>query len=101
MMLKENAQASERGWYIVQYLKGGSADAETPPPPAAGDKDGDADAAEKKRMQFVELLLKTREVSAGTTYDQAKALLGTTDAWHAVEETTRRECFDIFVEHLG
>merc|ERR1711879_877825 len=83
MMLKENAPPSERGVFIVQYLKGGAADAETPQPPAATEEDGDADA-EKKRMQFVELLLKTREVNAGTKYEEAKALLGTNAAWKDV-----------------
>jgi len=56
---------------------------------------------EKSRMRFVELLLKTKEVSAGTSYEEAKKLLGSSTDWHAVEENTRKECFDIFVEHLG
>mmetsp|Transcript_64025 Transcript_64025/g.198220 ORF Transcript_64025/g.198220 Transcript_64025/m.198220 type:complete len:338 (+) Transcript_64025:82-1095(+) len=67
---------------------------------SASDQDEDKDA-EKSRMQFVELLLKTREVTAGTTYDEARRLLSGEAVWGAVDETTRRECFDIFVEHLG
>merc|ERR1719462_169095 len=51
-------------------------------------------------MKFVELLLKTKEVSAGTTYEDARKLLGSSPDWHAVDEATRKECFDIFVEHL-
>lgn len=73
--------------------------------PAARDGSGsdqDEDkAAEKSRMQFVELLLKTREVSAGTSYDEARRLLSNNSVWDAVDEATRRECFEIFVEHLG
>lgn len=56
---------------------------------------------EKRRLRFVELLLKTREVSAGTSYEEAKRLLCTSPDWHAVDETMRKECFEIFVEHLG
>lgn len=67
---------------------------------SASDQDEDKDA-EKSRMQFVELLLKTREVSAGTTYEEARRLLASSPAWDAVDEQTRRECFEIFVEHLG
>lgn len=93
MMLKENTSANERGWITVQYVS----TEETPAPSKAKDEA----EAEKKRMQFVELLLKTREVSAGTKYEEARGLLGKLPAWHAVEETTRRECFEIFVEHLG
>mmetsp|Transcript_29970 Transcript_29970/g.95655 ORF Transcript_29970/g.95655 Transcript_29970/m.95655 type:complete len:361 (-) Transcript_29970:47-1129(-) len=77
-----------------------------PAAPAPQARDGSASEqedkdAEKSRMQFVELLLKTREVSAGTTYEQARGLLSNSPAWHAVDEQTRRECFEIFVEHLG
>merc|ERR1711974_69217 len=50
---------------------------------------------------FVELLLKTSEVSASTTYEDAKNLLVSSQDWHAVDEATRKECFGIFVEHLG
>jgi len=49
----------------------------------------------------VELLLKTREVNAGTTYEAARELLRSSSPWHAVDEATRKECFEIFVEHLG
>merc|ERR1712014_332470 len=73
---------------------------------AATPANGAADAAgeqdvEQCRMRFVELLLKTREVSAGTTYEEAKKLLSASSDWHAVDESTRKECFEIFVEHLG
>mmetsp|Transcript_35037 Transcript_35037/g.81307 ORF Transcript_35037/g.81307 Transcript_35037/m.81307 type:complete len:391 (+) Transcript_35037:44-1216(+) len=83
--------------------------AASPPPAQAPSHEGNGSAseqdedkdAEKSRMQFVELLLKTREVSARTTYDEARKLLSTSAAWDAVDEQTRRECFEIFVEHLG
>jgi len=56
--------------------------------------------AKKNRKKFVELLQKTREVSASTTYEQAAKLLGNLSAWDAVDDATRRQCFDIFVEQL-
>mmetsp|Transcript_64430 Transcript_64430/g.162165 ORF Transcript_64430/g.162165 Transcript_64430/m.162165 type:complete len:362 (-) Transcript_64430:209-1294(-) len=71
---------------------------------AVGTGNGNAsrgEDTEKNRMRFVELLLKTKEVSAGTTYEDAEKLLSSTADWDAVDESTRRECFDIFVEHLG
>merc|ERR1712066_658516 len=56
--------------------------------------------AKKNRKKFVELLQKTREVTASTTYDMAVKLLGSSPAWDAVDEQTRRQCFDIFVDQL-
>merc|ERR1712083_600136 len=46
------------------------------------------------------LLQKTREVTASTTYEMASKLLGTSPAWEAVDDQTRRQCFDIFVDQL-
>merc|ERR1712217_830849 len=56
--------------------------------------------AKKNRKRFVELLQKTREVTANTTYEQASKLLGSSSAWDAVDEHTRKQCFDIFVDQL-
>jgi len=56
--------------------------------------------AKKNRKKFVELLQKTREVTARTKYDDAQKLLMDIPAWDAVDETTRRQCFDIFVDQL-
>mmetsp|Transcript_57049 Transcript_57049/g.137918 ORF Transcript_57049/g.137918 Transcript_57049/m.137918 type:complete len:573 (+) Transcript_57049:92-1810(+) len=56
--------------------------------------------AKKNRKKFVELLQKTREVTASTTYDMAVKILGSSPAWEAVDEQTRRQCFDIFVDQL-
>jgi len=56
--------------------------------------------AKKNRKRFVELLQKTREVSAHTTYEDAERLLSVSPAWDAVDESTRRQCFDIFVDQL-
>merc|ERR1712087_797104 len=56
--------------------------------------------AKKNRKRFVELLQRTREVTASTTYDMAVKLLGSSMAWEAVDEQTRRQCFDIFVDQL-
>lgn len=63
-----------------------------------GEKEEDT---EKARVRFVELLLKTREVNATTSYEDARRLLSSEAAWDAVDESTRKECFEIFVEHLG
>merc|ERR1712190_374839 len=56
--------------------------------------------AKKNRKKFVELLQKTREVTAKTTYEMATKLLGSNSAWECVDEQTRRQCFDIFVDQL-
>merc|ERR1711948_114590 len=56
--------------------------------------------AKKNRKKFVELLQKTREVTANTTYEQASKLLGTSSAWDSVDEHTRKQCFGIFVDQL-
>merc|ERR1711937_889993 len=56
--------------------------------------------AKKNRKKFVELLQKTREVTARTKYDDAEKLLRDVPAWDAVDETTRRQCFEIFVDQL-
>lgn len=67
----------------------------------AREAEEDADKnAKKNRKKFVELLQKSREVTAKTTYEKAGKLLGADAAWKAVDETTRRQCFDIFVDQL-
>merc|ERR1712056_1940 len=67
----------------------------------AREAEEDADKnAKKNRKKFVELLQKSREVTAKTTYEKAQKLLGADAAWKAVDETTRRQCFDIFVDQL-
>jgi len=65
------------------------------------DEDGDDEDGEKTRTQFVDLLMKAKEISAGTTYEDAEGLLSKRAAWKAVDEQTRRECFEIFVDHLA
>jgi len=106
MLLKVSQSADDRGWLRVDFgeLVGGAeaprraaAPAETA---AAAPEAAEADV-EQCRMRFVELLLKTREVSAGTTYEEARKLLNDSTDWNAVDEATRKECFEIFVEHLG
>merc|ERR1719321_481822 len=56
--------------------------------------------AKKNRKRFVELLQKTRDVTARTKYEDAEALLGASPAWDSVDDTTRRQCFEIFVDQL-
>eukprot|EP00927_Polykrikos_kofoidii_P049694 TRINITY_DN43717_c0_g1_i1.p1 TRINITY_DN43717_c0_g1~~TRINITY_DN43717_c0_g1_i1.p1 ORF type:complete len:314 (-),score=62.95 TRINITY_DN43717_c0_g1_i1:61-927(-) len=53
------------------------------------------------RKAFVQLLLKTRDIDAGTTYEQGRKLLHHESAWKACDEATRKECFHMFVDHLG
>lgn len=129
MLLKVSQSAQDRAWLKVDFDGSGKAGDPTPieqrapasgskrshresaaapsaqqsaaPAGANGSGGGSEEDVEKCRMRFVELLLKTREVSAGTTYEEAKKLLSTSTDWHAVDEATRKECFEIFVEHLG
>merc|ERR1719183_2698535 len=66
-------------------------------------KEQDADVeknAKKNRKRYVEMLQRTREVTARTTYEDAQGLLGDSPAWEAVDDDTRRQCFDIFVDQL-
>jgi len=56
--------------------------------------------AKKNRKRFVELLQKTREVTASTTYEHAAKLMGGSSAWESVDDQTRKQCFDIFVDQL-
>jgi len=67
----------------------------------AKDAEEEADkAAKRNRKKFVELLQKSREITAKTSFQKASKLLGKEPAWEAVDETTRRQCFDIFVDQL-
>lgn len=67
----------------------------------AREQDEDVEkTAKKNRKRFVELLQKTREVTAHTTFEDAKKLLSVSPAWDAVDDSTRRQCFDIFVDQL-
>merc|ERR1711937_425797 len=54
----------------------------------------------RSRKRFVELLQCSRDVTASTTYKAAARLLGSNAAWEAVDETTRKQCFDVFVDQL-
>lgn len=56
--------------------------------------------AKKNRKKFVELLQKSRDVTAKTSYEKAAKLLGSSPAWEAMDDATRRQCFDIFVDQL-
>lgn len=56
--------------------------------------------AKKNRKKFVELLQRTREVTANTSWEAATKILSSNSAWDAVDDTTRRQCFDIFVDQL-
>jgi len=56
--------------------------------------------AKKNRKKFVELLQRTRDVTAATSYEGAAKSLGGNAAWEAVDDQTRRQCFDIFVDQL-
>lgn len=57
-------------------------------------------AAKKNRKKFVELLQKTRDVTATSTFEEASKILSGSSAWDCIDEQTRKQCFDIFVEQL-
>lgn len=116
MLLKVSQKQEDRAWLMVTY--GGPGKSESSQAAAKSkrkeSKSATAQAAngrgaapvseeaqEQARLQFVELILKTKEVSAGTTYEDAKRLLGHSPHWRAVDEKTRKECLEIFVEHLS
>jgi len=63
------------------------------------DEDGEKDDGET-REAFVDLLVKTKSISVGTSYEEAEQLLCKKSAWKAVDAQTRKECFEIFVDHL-
>lgn len=58
------------------------------------------DSAEARKL-FVELLLKTREITGSSTYEDAQKVLQHDPAWKACALKVRKECFTIFVEHLS
>lgn len=106
MLLKVSQKQEDRAWLRVAF--GGPGKSESSQPVKSRRKDKTAQAAapseedqEQARLRFVELILKTKEVSAGTTYEDAKKLLGHSPHWDAVDEATRKECLEIFVEHLS
>merc|ERR1712217_862481 len=107
MMLKDTQTSSDRIMLKVQYGEGSTNGASARPKSAPGKRTSAKDAepeddevAEKNRMQFVELLLKTREIASGSTYEDAVGILKDTEEWKLLDEKTRRECFEIFVDYL-
>eukprot|EP00929_Paragymnodinium_shiwhaense_P080520 TRINITY_DN41_c0_g1_i1.p1 TRINITY_DN41_c0_g1~~TRINITY_DN41_c0_g1_i1.p1 ORF type:complete len:572 (-),score=259.02 TRINITY_DN41_c0_g1_i1:132-1847(-) len=56
--------------------------------------------AKKNRKKFVELLQKTRDITAKTTFEEATKLLSGSSSWDCVDDQTRKQCFDIFVDQL-
>lgn len=96
MRLKENH--SGRAWLTVAIHD--EAQNESPKVCSEGSASGEEDA-EAGRKRFVQLLLKTRDITGTTTYEQAKKLLSHEQAWKACDDATRKECFHIFVDHLG
>merc|ERR1712039_624366 len=107
MMLKDTQTASDRITLKIQYGEGSTNGASARPKSAPGKRTSAKDAepeddevAEKNRMQFVELLLKTREIASGSTYEDAIDILKHKEEWNLLDEQTRRECFEIFVEYL-
>lgn len=116
MLLKVSQKQEDRAWLRVKFGGPGKSEGSQQvssrrtreSKSAAGQANGRGAAAatseedqEQARLRFVELILKTKEVSAGTTYEDAKRLLSHSPHWHAVDEATRKECLEIFVEHLG
>merc|ERR1711920_773723 len=103
MMLKENQMQGDRVTLRVQYGNGAAARPKSAPGKRTTAKAAEAEddeVAEKNRMQFVELLLKTREIASGSTYEDAVGILKDSAEWKLLDDKTRRECFEIFVEYL-
>merc|ERR1712060_26619 len=84
MLLKANLASTDRSWLKIELSAAGAnrAVARSAPATNAG-RNGDAQEgdAETNRMQFVELLLKTREINFGTAYEEAQRLLHGNSAW--------------------
>jgi len=107
MLLKVTQEASDRAWFKLEILgwrdldeKDAEAGSKAGKTKSSSKKTDDPEKAEVNRTKFVNLLLNTKEVSAGTTYKQAEALLADTADWYCVDVTERKECFEIFVDHL-
>jgi len=112
MNLKENQTNKDRTWLLVKYnsapagsngnskaTKLGIEETKEDEASEAGSEQEEDDA--KERQDFVELLLETKSIVAGTTYEEADVMLRHDPAWPALRRATRRECFEIFVGHLG
>merc|ERR1712194_972915 len=91
----------DRAWMRVTYGGPGKSEGSQPAKKKKEAPEVSEEEQEQARLQFVELILKTKEVNAKTTYEDAKKLLGNSPHWDAVDEATRKECLDIFVQHLG
>lgn len=99
--VKEPSSKNSKGKKSRRHKKSPSEAAAADNSPAkdgSGSEQADAEAA---RKQFVELLLQTREISGSTTYAEAEKLLSSDPAWSGCKAQTRKECFTIFVDHLG
>lgn len=65
----------------------------------SGQEDDEDDGPQ--RQEFVNLLLNTKAIGGETTYEEAKQLLSSEAGWQGLKERPRKECFTIFVGHLG
>merc|ERR1712194_599233 len=90
MLLKVSQKQEDRAWMRVTYGGPGKSEGSQPAKKSKSEKkkkeapEVSEEEQEQARLQFVELILKTKEVNAKTT-----------------DEATRKECLDIFVQHLG
>eukprot|EP00933_Yihiella_yeosuensis_P050754 TRINITY_DN4854_c0_g1_i4.p1 TRINITY_DN4854_c0_g1~~TRINITY_DN4854_c0_g1_i4.p1 ORF type:complete len:274 (-),score=86.03 TRINITY_DN4854_c0_g1_i4:198-1019(-) len=102
-LLKASQSQDDRVWLKVTFdeAEGQEPQEEKAKGSDDSEKGSDDEGDEKSRMAFVDLLMKTREISGSTTYEDAREILEDKAQWKAVNEDTRKECFDIFVEHLG
>mmetsp|Transcript_24472 Transcript_24472/g.53211 ORF Transcript_24472/g.53211 Transcript_24472/m.53211 type:complete len:279 (+) Transcript_24472:124-960(+) len=56
------------------------------------------ESSEKERC--VELLLETKEVNGDTTLEEAEEILSRNQEWQSLNEGIRKECLEIFLEHM-
>merc|ERR1711920_102814 len=58
----------------------------------------DGEDTEILRMNFAQLLIQSRSISSKTTYKEADQMFSSSRDWNAVDESIRREGFQIFVD---
>lgn len=125
MMLKVTQSSSDRAWLKIEFKKsaeearqavkkdpdvdvvakkaGNKEHAKKPAskPRRSTLRHQDEEKLEELRTNFVELLLQTRQIDHDTPYEDAAKMMKDSEDWNALDESTRKECYEIFVGHLA
>lgn len=121
MMLKMTQSSSDRSWLKIEFKKtaeeaeltvrkdSASKEERTKAESGKGKKrsrtsnlmNQNEEELQELRTNFVELLLQTRQIEHDTPYEEAAKMMRNNEDWNALEETSRRECYEIFVGHLA